>query len=225
MIHYHFDCLQLHRGLGSKSRMTLVPAALVLLLLVLARLLYKRLALRAAERRLDCGAVARPALDPLLGLDLFARSARAAGQRRFLSLWHTRVMGPPGSPATLRVDMTGFPMVWTNEPRNVHAVLATNFADYSVGRLRRGLSRDVLGETGMFNGDGDVWARARALVRPSLTRRQIADLALFERHFAVWMAALDRGGRTVVDIQEWAFRFVSFTSPRQGAKLLCSGLT
>ena len=69
---------------------------------------------------------------------------------------------------------------FTADPRNVQAVLATNFKDWSMGSSRDFL-HDFLGK-GIFTQDGTEWHQSRALLRPSFTRTQIADFEVLEEH-------------------------------------------
>ena len=70
----------------------------------------------------------------------------------------------------------------TVEPRNVQAILATQFYDFEVGDVRNRASKSLLG-TGIFILDGKNWEHARALLRPQFARTLISDLELEERHF------------------------------------------
>lgn len=142
--------------------------------------------------------------DPFFGLDHFIRLAKAAKQRRYLQYfqnWFTQAGN------TFGVNLMGDNMIFTNEPRNIQAILVTKFSDFEIGQRRRDNSHKLLG-VGVFNADGAVWEHGRALVRPNFTRKQVADLTLFERHVQTWMSNLPTDG-SPVEFQEWAFRFVS----------------
>ncbi|KAL2137993.1 hypothetical protein VTI28DRAFT_7681 [Corynascus sepedonium] len=105
---------------------------------------------------------------------------------------------------TFAMNLMGQRLLFTNEPLNMQAMLVTRFTDFDIGQRRRDNSAQLLG-VGLFNADGPVWEHARATLRPNLTRAQVADLRLFEKHVGVWMGALPQG--QAVDLQEWAFRF------------------
>ncbi|KAF5863954.1 hypothetical protein ETB97_009061 [Aspergillus alliaceus] len=97
-------------------------------------------------------------------------------------------------------------VVFTNEPKNVQAVLVMKFKDFEVVQRRRDNSAELLG-IGTFNADGGQnWEHGRALVRPNFTRKQVADLGLFRKHVQHLFQAMPTDG-TKVDIQEWVFRF------------------
>lgn len=142
-------------------------------------------------------------LDPFLGLDFFVRLGKAASERRYLEYWEKHMFGKFGN--TFQINLMGQCLVFTNEPQNIQAMLVTKFPDFEIGQRRRDNSAQLLG-VGLFNADGQVWEHARATVRPNLTRKQVSDLQLFEKHIRVWMDALPSNGE-LVDMQEWAFRF------------------
>jgi len=79
------------------------------------------------------------------------------------------------------VDLGMRPALVTREPKNIQAILATNFNDYGLGSGRVALTR-FLGN-GIFMQDGGSWSHSRALIRPSFNRTQIADFQALESHF------------------------------------------
>lgn len=70
---------------------------------------------------------------------------------------------------------------FTSDPRNIQAMLATQFADFDLGPARNGNMGQTLG-SGIFTQDGKPWEHSRALLRPNFVRDQISDLELEERH-------------------------------------------
>ncbi|KAE8381353.1 cytochrome P450 [Aspergillus bertholletiae] len=69
----------------------------------------------------------------------------------------------------------------TVDPKNVQAMLATQFKDFELGPPRRNLFGPVIGK-GIFTTDGTDWQHSRSLLRPQFARGQVADLQLEERH-------------------------------------------
>ncbi|KIX00684.1 uncharacterized protein Z518_09749 [Rhinocladiella mackenziei CBS 650.93] len=69
----------------------------------------------------------------------------------------------------------------TCDPKNIQALLATQFHDFEIGELRRGNFFPMLGN-GIFTVDGKAWEHSRALLRPQFARQQVADLQLEEEH-------------------------------------------
>jgi cytochrome P450 len=70
---------------------------------------------------------------------------------------------------------------FTTDPKNIQAILATQFEDFELGPLRRGSLGPVVGD-GIFTRDGKAWQHSRALLRPQFARGQVSDLKLEERH-------------------------------------------
>jgi cytochrome P450 len=96
----------------------------------------------------------------------------------------------------------------TNDPKNVQALLATQFKDFGLGERRSGLFRPLLG-TGIFTADGKVWEHSRAMMRPQFNRDQISDLRLEEVHVQNLMRALQINQSkwtSQVDLQVLFFR-------------------
>lgn len=114
------------------------------------------------------------------------------GQRRFEEVGNTF------SAVTL-----GRKLWITRDPENVKALLATNFKDFGIGRRVRSLGA-LLGQ-GIFTSDGALWEHSRALVRPSFTKGQVADLDTFETHIQHLFAKLPHDGSTV-DLQPLFFQ-------------------
>ncbi|EAU35705.1 hypothetical protein ATEG_03903 [Aspergillus terreus NIH2624] len=75
----------------------------------------------------------------------------------------------------------GASYIHTVEPKNIQAILATQFHDFELGDLRRKVFFPLLGN-GIFTSDGKAWEHSRAMLRPQFTRGQVADLELEERH-------------------------------------------
>ncbi|KAG2412497.1 hypothetical protein HFD88_010054 [Aspergillus terreus] len=90
---------------------------------------------------------------------------------------------------TFCVTQLGRETVFTCDPKNVQAMLATQFKDFGVGPARQTSVELFLGH-GIFTSDGDEWAHSRALLRPQFTRDQISDLDLEERHVQLAMRAI-----------------------------------
>ncbi|GIC86002.1 cytochrome P450 [Aspergillus udagawae] len=69
----------------------------------------------------------------------------------------------------------------TADPKNIQAILATQFKDFELGPFRRNMFNPVIGK-GIFTTDGMDWQHSRSLLRPQFTRGQVANLELEERH-------------------------------------------
>ncbi|THC87040.1 hypothetical protein EYZ11_013514 [Aspergillus tanneri] len=95
--------------------------------------------------------------------------------------------------------------ILTIEPENIKTILSLKFKDYGISHRLKPF-KPLLGE-GIFDTDGDHWASSRALIRPSFTRDQVADLTSFENLIQDLFSLLPRDGKTVVDLQDLFFRY------------------
>lgn len=141
--------------------------------------------------------------DPFFGLDFVIHTIRAKRGRYLLKDIQARFSR---FGQTFTSNVLGDLLIFTDEPKNALAVLATSFADFDMGELRREATAKLLGH-GIFNADGVAWAHFRALIRPSFAKKHIADLSMMERHVEHMISYLPRDG-TSVDIQSYFFRLV-----------------
>ena len=143
--------------------------------------------------------------DPFLGLD-FVISTIFASRRKYqledLQDRFNRISH------TFTSDVLGDKLIFTDEPKNAQAVLATQFAEFDIGELRRQATVKLLGH-GIFNADGAYWEHSRALIRPNFVRKQVGDLRLMEHHVMAMISHLPGDG-TPVNIQDFFFRMVCF---------------
>ncbi|KAL9118805.1 MAG: hypothetical protein Q9187_004643, partial [Circinaria calcarea] len=94
--------------------------------------------------------------------------------------------------------------IYTNDPKNYQAVHALKFADYGVQPLRREPTLPFLGE-GVFTMDGPFWEHSRAIIRPTFTRSNVANLPAFEVHFRKFLDLIPGNGVTV-DLEPLLYR-------------------
>ncbi|KAK9364725.1 cytochrome P450 [Lipomyces kononenkoae] len=81
---------------------------------------------------------------------------------------------------TFGASVLGQQNIWTIEPENIKALLATKFNDYGLG-TRYNAFFPLLGD-GIFTLDNEGWAHSRAMLRPQFTRHQVSDVAKLEPH-------------------------------------------
>ncbi|KAL9094940.1 MAG: hypothetical protein Q9165_002890 [Trypethelium subeluteriae] len=106
------------------------------------------------------------------------------------------------------VGMLGKMVFNTIEPKNIQAVMALNFKDYEIGKIRNGSFMPLLGNN-IFTSDGPSWEHSRALLRPQFARENINDLASAEYNVQALFKVIpvDASGWTPeVDLQEHFFR-------------------
>lgn len=140
--------------------------------------------------------------DPFLGLDTILGTIRTFRQHKMLesSCERFRVYGN-----TYTVKELQRRAIVTMEPENIKTILFLEFTDYGISH-RLEAFKPLLGK-GIFDSDGDHWASSRALVRPSFTRDQVADLTSLENLVQDLFILLPRDGKTIVDLQDLFFRY------------------
>lgn len=199
-------------GFSPSSLLLLVPAALAIYKLVSSALIRYQRASKA--RALGCEDPLDIAGDSWHGIGMVLELIKADKEWLFpdflLMRYNetTELFGRPAS--TFRYHALFNQGIYTTDPRNIQAVLATNFDDYYLGPVRRKNMMAMLGD-GIFVQDGTAWSHSRAMLRPSFVRAQVADLELEERHLQNLMLALptaaDKDGWTnMVDLQTLFFR-------------------
>lgn len=102
----------------------------------------------------------------------------------------------------------GDDLIFTNEPRNLQAVLATKFSDFDIGKTRQQITKPFWG-VGIFkfNSDGPAWVHSRALVRPNFTRDLVPNTRTYDTHVSNLIDQVPCDGSTF-DIQDYFLRLV-----------------
>ncbi|KAK5107427.1 hypothetical protein LTR62_001288 [Meristemomyces frigidus] len=116
--------------------------------------------------------------------------------------------------STYKTGLLGQTLYVTSDPKNIQALLATQFQDFDLGPARRGNIIALLGD-GIFVQDGEAWSHSRALLRPQFARDQVSDLELEERHLQDLMTVLPAkadGWTAETDIQTLFFRLTMDTA-------------
>ncbi|KAL4931058.1 uncharacterized protein BDV17DRAFT_289057 [Aspergillus undulatus] len=154
---------------------------------------------RQFARLHGCQPVARHSnKDPFLGLARDnPRSQRAQNARKEPSTL-------PGIRNTFGIKQLQRSAILTIEPENIKTILSRKFKDYGIS-FRLAPFKPLPGE-GIFDTYGDHWASSRAVLRPSFTRDQVADLTTLEDLIQDLFAILPRDGTTIVD-QELFFGY------------------
>ncbi|KAG6991125.1 cytochrome P450 [Physcia stellaris] len=140
------------------------------------------------------------------GIDRLVQIFQADASHRLMELFlfHFQDVG-----STLEQKFLGTPAFGTIEPRNLEAMLSSNFADFGYG-LRRQIFFPLLGD-GIFTQDGPPWKHSRDLLRPQFSYQQYQDLAVFKEHVDNLIACLPGTGDQV-DLQPLFFRFTLDTT-------------
>ncbi|KAJ5952413.1 Cytochrome P450 E-class CYP52 [Penicillium vulpinum] len=163
-------------------------------------------------RMLGCGECPLyPSQDPF-GISTLRETLGAAREKllpilaekrvAFLSHQHERYV------STFRVCQAGRENLFTADPKNIQAMLATQFKDFGLGDTRRNVAYPIVGH-GIFTADGESWSHSRSLLRPQFTRDQMNNLDREERHVYNALRAIPMqsdGWSSAVDMQAIFFR-------------------
>ncbi|KAI1809735.1 putative N-alkane-inducible cytochrome P450 [Poronia punctata] len=141
-----------------------------------------------------------PQVERIIGLTTFLDLKRDRQQR--ISLQETTRRAHQYGRTTTGVVL-GSKFLSTCDPENIRALLATNFADFSVGPRIHVLG-PLLGE-GIFTLDDVPWQHSRAMLRPAFTRAQVSDLDSLEEHVQRLFACFPKVEGTMVDLQPLFF--------------------
>ena len=201
--------LQFTMNIPTYSASTVVKfAAATLGALLILRLAYNSISLWFRSRKFARLNGCKPLrhdqqTDPIFGIDAVYQTVRASRGKYLLEYLEKRLHRAGD---TFASNALGETLIFTHDPQNVQAVLATQFHDFDIGELRRQVTVKLLGH-GIFNADGPYWEHSRALIRPNFVRKQVADLGLIEHHVQNVIRQLPCDGETV-DIQSFFFRMV-----------------
>lgn len=92
---------------------------------------------------------------------------QATKSHTWLDMWCRRysTVGATFESATVTID----PIIFTNEPENIEAMLSTDFKSFELGERRRRLSGPLLGP-GIFSNEGPAWRHSRVSTNREETR-------------------------------------------------------
>lgn len=141
------------------------------------------------------------------GIDLVTRMFEA-DKRNQVPNEFEKIFEEMPTATTMQQFFFGDRILNTVDPKNIQALLATQFNDFEIGPTRRGNFFPLLGN-GIFTADGKGWEHSRALLRPQFARDQVGDLELEENHVQNLFKHLniDAAGWTQeVDLQPLFFR-------------------
>ncbi|KAI8681645.1 hypothetical protein NCS55_00416800 [Fusarium keratoplasticum] len=144
-----------------------------------------------------------PHRDRLLGTDWIVDMSKAISSHSILQLWDG-LFSSVGN--TFWAKNVGAWILMTNEPENVKALLSGQFETWQIAGVRQTAMVLALGPKAIFSVNGHAWHDARAMMRPSFVRNQIADLECTERHVEAFLDRIPRDGQPV-DLQELLYMF------------------
>lgn len=200
----------------------------IILLLVGAYVVYDWLQqIHESYRLRKIGARARSIPTKLpWALDLIYHTVRAGIHHKTLEKWleHFQQSGTDADgngTFTMEFRALGRRAVFTADPENIKAILATQFAEFGKGETFHKEWREFLGDS-IFVTDGHMWHTSRQLLKPQFMRDRTSHLRCFESHLETFFRAMANGGALdgedqqvnmaavngkVLDISELFFRY------------------
>ncbi|CCD55835.1 similar to cytochrome P450 alkane hydroxylase [Botrytis cinerea T4] len=121
------------------------------------------------------------------GLDI-VKSALEADRKKLYPVLLQRNVERFGT--TWKYTLMNTSSVFTADPKNLKAVLATQFEDFDLGPMRIGAFWPMLGK-GIFTQDGHEWRVTRDMMRPQFNRDQMSSFEVEETHVQNLMRAID----------------------------------
>ena len=159
---------------------TILGAVSIVILLYAIQWLERQTTQAGLKRKNGClEPVKYPHKDPVLGLDLFLRMGKAVKACRMLETCQ-QLFEQHGS--TFQVNSWGTTVINTREPKNIQTVLALAFDNFGVVPVKQKVTGGSFMAQGIFTADGAIWARSRALIRPTFARPQVANFESLESH-------------------------------------------
>ncbi|KUJ23955.1 putative cytochrome 52A4 [Mollisia scopiformis] len=149
-----------------------------------------------------------------LDIDLIARAVHGTVTHKNLETWLYWFTTPQGPNFTVEACPAGRRVIFTADPENIKAILATQFTDYGKGEPFHREWKDFLGDS-IFVTDLETWHNSRQLIRPQFIKDRVSDLEVFERHVQVLIREIDgkswgekEGGEgRELDVSDLFFRY------------------
>ncbi|KAK3394178.1 cytochrome P450 [Podospora didyma] len=124
-------------------------------------------------------------------IGLIAKTIRSTMKDQNLQFW--RFIFDSTNSWTAESRIIGRRVVFTADPENIKAILATQFGDYGKGEPFHREWKGFLGDS-IFATDGEMWHNSRQLIRPQFVKDRVSDLDVFETHMQVLFRAIANGG-------------------------------
>ncbi|MCJ1469479.1 hypothetical protein MMC07_008112 [Pseudocyphellaria aurata] len=141
-----------------------------------------------------------------LGIDIAYKSFIFSQQDRDLEFWETLFSAlPRGRSRTVELTLASQRFIFTADPENIKAILATQFQDYGKGRPFHEDWKDFLGDS-IFTTDGEQWHNSRSLIRPQFIKARVCDLDIFEKHVRRLIVLMGGQGQEV-DVAALFYRY------------------
>jgi cytochrome P450 len=127
-----------------------------------------------------------------IGFDVLVDVVLLAAKNQNLDSWKKWFPSQEkGSNDTVETNLLGKRMIFTADPENIKAVLATQFQDYGKGEGFHKSWEAFLGDS-IFTTDGDKWHTSRQLIRPLFIKDRVSDLDALEKHVQILYKTIEK---------------------------------
>lgn len=140
-----------------------------------------------------------------LNTDIVLDSMKNSREHTDLKFWTWLFSHSKSNSPTVECPLGGQRFIFTAQPENIKAILATQFGDYGKGEPFHEDWKEFLGES-IFTTDGDLWHGSRQLIRPQFVKSRVSDLELFETHVQKLIGLLGGKGQEV-DVDALFYRY------------------
>jgi cytochrome P450 len=128
------------------------------------------------------------------------QSVKAIRAHKYMQFWRDELFKPLNS-WTVEARVANQRAIFTADPENIKAILATQFADYGKGKPFHDVWKEFLGDS-IFATDGQLWSNSRKLIRPHFNRDRVSDLECIEERIGTLLRAIANGGALDSENQE-----------------------
>lgn len=128
---------------------------------------------------------------------------------KVMEFWEWLFTQAPAESRTIELTMARQRYIFTADPENIKATLATQFEDYGKGETFHKDWKDFLGDS-IFTTDGEEWRKSRNLIRPQFIKSRVSDLDIFEKHVNILISQIGGQGQKV-DIAALFYRYIAKT--------------
>lgn len=146
-------------------------------------------------------------------LDFIYRAVQGTKNHRNMETWRTWLSSRGSINYTMEAKPMGRRVIFTADPENIKAILATQFTEYGKGEPFRQEWHDFLGDS-IFTTDLDQWHASRQLIRPQFIKDRVSDLGIFEEHVQILLSEIVKAGKTAdgtsggpLDVSDLLFRY------------------
>ncbi|CAG8960607.1 hypothetical protein HYFRA_00013431, partial [Hymenoscyphus fraxineus] len=148
-----------------------------------------------------------------LDVDLICKAILGTIKHRNLETWNGWFITPSETSYTVEAKPAGRRIIFTADPENIKAILATQFASYGKGNPFHEEWKEFLGDS-IFTTDEEQWHDSRQLIRPQFIKDRVSDLDVFEEHVQILIRKMREEGRTSdgkegkgFDVSDMLFRY------------------